>query len=87
MVIARVVRGDVLRTVNRDDILATRALGVPPTRLVLRHVLPSVVPSNIVLTAIGVAYAILTESALCYLGRGVQPPTSAWGNMLSGAQN
>jgi peptide/nickel transport system permease protein len=87
MVIARVVRGDVLRTVNQDYILAARALGVPPARLVLRHVLPSAVPSIIVSTTLGVANAILTESALSYLGLGVQPPTSTWGNMLSGAQN
>ena len=79
MVIARVIRGDVLRTVNRDDILATRALGVLSARLVLRHVLPSAVLSLIVSTTLGVANAILTESALCYLGRGVQPPTSTLG--------
>ncbi len=87
MVIARVVRGDVLRTVNQDYILAARALGVPPARLVLRHVLPGAVPSIIVSTTLGVANAILTESALSYLGLGVQSPTSTWGNMLSGAQN
>lgn len=87
MVIARVVRGDVLRTVNQDYVLAARALGVPPGRLVLRHVLPGAVPSIIVSTTLGVANAILTESALSYLGLGVQPPTSTWGNMLSGAQN
>jgi peptide/nickel transport system permease protein len=87
MVIARVVRGDVLRTVNQDYILAARALGVPPPRLVLRHVLPAAVPSIIVSTTLGVANAILTESALSYLGLGVQPPTPTWGNMLSGAQN
>jgi peptide/nickel transport system permease protein len=87
MVIARVVRGDVLRTVNQDYILAARALGVPPSRLVLRHVLPAAVPSIIVSTTLGVANAILTESALSYLGLGVQPPTPTWGNMLSGAQN
>lgn len=87
MVIARVVRGDVLRTVNQDYVLAARALGVPPPRLVLRHVLPGAVPSIIVSTTLGVANAILTESALSYLGLGVQPPTSTWGNMLSGAQN
>jgi peptide/nickel transport system permease protein len=87
MVIARVVRGDVLRTVNQDYVLAARALGVPPWRLVLRHVLPAAVPSIIVSTTLGVANAILTESALSYLGLGVQPPTPTWGNMLSGAQN
>lgn len=87
MVIARVVRGDVLRTVQADYVLAARALGVPPARLLLRHVLPAAVPSIIVSTTLGVANAILTESALSYLGLGVQPPLPTWGNMLSGAQN
>lgn len=87
MVIARIVRGDVLRIVNQDFILAARATGVPPLRLVVRHVLPGAVPSIIVSTTLGVANAILTESALSYLGLGVQPPTSTWGSMLSNAQN
>jgi len=87
MVIARVVRGDVLRIVSQDYILAARATGVPPSRLLLRHVLPGAMPNIIVSTTLGVANAILTESALSYLGLGVQPPTSTWGTMLSGAQN
>lgn len=87
MVIARIVRGDVLRIVSQDYILAARATGVPPFRLVLRHILPGAVPNIIVSTTLGVANAILTESALSYLGLGVQPPTSTWGTMLSGAQN
>ncbi len=87
MVIARVVRGDVLRIVSMDYILAARATGVPSSRLLLRHVLPGAMPNIIVSTTLGVANAILTESALSYLGLGVQPPTSTWGTMLSGAQN
>ncbi len=87
MVIARVVRSEVLRAAQMDYVLAARSLGVPPLRVLLRHLLPSAVPSIIVSTTLGVANAILTESALSYLGVGVQPPTSTWGNMLSNAQN
>ncbi len=87
MVIARVVRSEVLRAAQMDYVLAARSLGVAPMRVLLRHLLPSAVPSIIVSTSLGVANAILTESALSYLGVGVQPPTSTWGNMLSNAQN
>jgi peptide/nickel transport system permease protein len=87
MVIARVVRSEVLRTTQMDFVLAARSLGVPPWRVLLRHLLPSAVPSIIVSTTLGVANAILTESALSYLGVGVQPPTPSWGNMLNNAQN
>lgn len=87
MVIARVVRSEVLRAAQMDYVLAARSLGVPPARVLLRHLLPSAVPSIIVSTTLGVANAILTESALSYLGVGVQPPTPTWGNMLNNAQN
>jgi len=87
MVVARVVRGEVLRASTTDYVLAARAVGVSPVRLIWRHVLPSAIPSIIVTATLGVANAILTESALSYLGVGVQPPASTWGNMLSNAQN
>lgn len=87
MVIARVVRSEVLRTKQMDFALAARSLGASSARVLLRHILPATVPSIIVSTTLGVANAILTESALSYLGVGVQPPTPTWGNMLSGATN
>lgn len=87
MVIARVVRSEVLRTKQMDFALAARSLGASSARILLRHILPATVPSIIVSTTLGVANAILTESALSYLGVGVQPPTPTWGNMLSGATN
>lgn len=87
MVIARVVRSEVLRTKQMDFALAARSLGASSVRILLRHILPATVPSIIVSTTLGVANAILTESALSYLGVGVQPPTPTWGNMLSNAQN
>ncbi len=87
MVVARVVRAEVLRTLPQEFVLAARALGVSDARLLVRHVVPQASASVIVAATLGVAYAILTESALSYLGLGVQPPTPTWGNMLSGAQH
>lgn len=87
MVVARVVRGEVLRTKPQEFVTAARALGGGDGQIIWRHVLPQAAPSIIVAASLGVANAILTESALSYLGLGIQPPTPTWGNMLSGAQN
>lgn len=87
MTAARVVRAEVLRTINLEYVMAARALGGGGWRIVVLHLLPSAVPSMLVASTIGVGQAILTESALSYLGVGVQPPIASWGNMLSNAQN
>lgn len=87
MVVARVVRAEVLRTLPQDFVVASRALGARELRILGRHLLPQALPSVIVAATLGVAYAVLTESALSYLGLGVQPPTPTWGNMLTGAQH
>lgn len=86
MVVARIVRGEVLRYRGLDFVLAARTLGATPARILVRHVMPQTVPSIIVAATLGVAYAILLESALSYLGLGIQPPQASWGNMLSNAQ-
>ncbi|GBD17016.1 Glutathione transport system permease protein GsiD [bacterium HR26] len=86
MVVARIVRSEVLRTRELDFVLAARALGASSTRILLRHILPHAVPSIIVAATLGVANAILLESALSYLGLGIQPPQASWGNMLSNSQ-
>lgn len=86
MTAARVVRSEILRYRARDFVLAARALGASDRRILLRHMLPHTVPSVIVAATLGVAQAILLESALSYLGLGIQPPTASWGNMLSNAQ-
>jgi peptide/nickel transport system permease protein len=86
MVVARVVRAEVLRTLPLEFVVASRALGTPEWRLLARHLVPQALPSVMVSATLGVAYAVLTESALSYLGLGVQPPTPTWGNMLTGAQ-
>jgi peptide/nickel transport system permease protein len=86
MVVARVVRAEVLRTLPLEFVVASRALGTPEWRILARHLVPQALPSVMVGATLGVAYAVLTESALSYLGLGVQPPTPTWGNMLTGAQ-
>jgi peptide/nickel transport system permease protein len=86
MVVARVVRAEVLRVLPLEYVLASRATGAGNTRILLRHVLPQALPSVIVAATLGIAFAVLAESALSYLGLGVQPPTATWGNMLTGAQ-
>ncbi len=87
MTAARVVRAEVLRTINLEYVVAARTLGAGRWRIVVLHLLPSAVPFMMVASTIGVGQAILTESALSYLGVGVQPPIASWGNMLSNAQN
>lgn len=84
---ARQVRGMVLAVRPLEYIVAATALGASDTRIMLRHILPNV--ANIVLVATGftVAGAILGESALSFLGFGVQVPEASWGNMLSGSQD
>ena len=86
MPVARVVYGETLRWKTADFVLAAHSLGVPGPRLLARHILPQAVPSLVVSATLGVAFAILTESALSYLGLGVQPPLPSWGNMLQRAQ-
>jgi len=86
MNIARVVRGEILRFRDADFVLAAQALGATPGRTLLIHVMPHASSAMIVAATVGVAYAILVESSLSYLGIGIQPPTATWGNMLWDAQ-
>jgi peptide/nickel transport system permease protein len=87
MTTARVVRGEILRVSALEFVAAARALGASGPRILLRHALPQALPVTVVSASLGVAQAVLTESALSYLGLGVQPPTPSWGNMLSDAQS
>ncbi|HEX9495196.1 MAG TPA: ABC transporter permease [Candidatus Limnocylindria bacterium] len=86
MPVARVVYGETLRWKTAEFVQAAESLGVAPARILARHVLPQTIPSLVVAATLGVAYAILTESAVSYLGLGIQPPTPSWGNMLQRAQ-
>jgi len=83
VVYARVVRGEVLSVKQRDFVQAAAALGVGRTRLLFRHVLPNVAPSIIVVASLQFSQFIVAEAAISFLGFGVQPPTPAWGSMLS----
>lgn len=86
MNVARIVRGEVLKFRGEEYVTAARVMGADDIRIVLRHVLPQAVPSIIVSATLGVAFAIITESSLSFLGLGVQPPIPSWGNMLSNSQ-
>ena len=86
MPVARVVYGETRHWRTAEFVIAAEALGAAPRRVLTRHVLPQTFPSLIVSATLGVAYAILTESAISYLGLGIQPPTPSWGNMLQRAQ-
>ncbi|HEU5196413.1 MAG TPA: ABC transporter permease [Methylomirabilota bacterium] len=83
VVYARVVRGEVLSVKQRDFVQAAAALGVGRMRLLFRHVLPNVAPSIIVVASLQFSQFIVAEAAISFLGFGVQPPTPAWGSMLS----
>lgn len=86
MSIARVVRSEFIRWRNEVFVEAAVAIGIPPRRIVARHLLPHAVPSIIVAATLGVGFSILIESAVSFLGLGIQPPTPTWGNMLMNAQ-
>lgn len=84
---ARFMRGNVFKVRELDYTLAARALGARNGRIMLQHVIPNSIPIIIVLTAIDIGSLILVESALSFLGLGIQPPTASWGSMLSRANN
>ena len=83
---ARLVRGEALKLRELEYMDAARALGAGNPRLMLRHMIPNLLPVIIVQATLDVGSAILTEAALSFLGFGIQPPVSTWGNMLSNAQ-
>jgi len=81
--IARLVRGEFLRLSNQEFVLAGRALGYSPWRIIFKHILPNAMAPVLVSATFGVAGAILTESALSFLGLGISVPTPSWGGILS----
>jgi peptide/nickel transport system permease protein len=86
MPVARVIFGETLRWQTAEFVQAAEALGASGPYVLARHILPQTIPSVIVAATLGVGVAILTESAVSYLGLGIQPPTASWGNMLQNAQ-
>ncbi|WP_078791226.1 oligopeptide ABC transporter permease [Trichlorobacter thiogenes] len=87
MGVARLVRAEVLVIREMDYILAARCIGCSDLRIILRHILPNALSPVLVAATLGVAGAILTESALSFLGIGVQPPTPSWGNILTSGKD
>lgn len=79
---ARIVRGEVLALKEREFVLAARSIGTPPRRMILRHILPNVLSPIMVAATLGIASAIITESALSFLGLGFPPDFPTWGRLL-----
>ena len=82
---SRVIRGATLSVVENQYVEAARALGAGHGRIMLRHILPNVTATIVVISTIGLGGIILAESALSFLGYGVPPPHPSWGSMLSGS--
>jgi peptide/nickel transport system permease protein len=85
--IARVIYSETVALAERDYIEAARALGAGPLRVLFRHLLPHLVPTITVYATLGIATTVLLEAMLSFLGRGVQPPTPAWGMMIFESQS
>lgn len=80
--VARLTRGEFLRIVNHDYVSAIQALGGSNTRIIFRHILPNGIGPVLVVASFGIAWAILVESALSFLGMGVPEPHASWGALL-----
>ncbi len=87
MGITRLVRADFTSLRERDFVLAARGIGAGDLRIIVIHILPNALASVLVAATLGIAGAILTESALSFLGIGVQPPTPSWGNILTAGKD
>jgi len=85
-IFVRLTRGQVMSVMVEDYIEAARAVGNPPWRIALVHVLPNILPALLVQATLSIAAAIIAEAALSFLGLGQQPPAPSWGSMLNSAQ-
>ncbi len=85
--IARLVRGQILSLREQEFMQAAQALGLKDSRQIFKHLIPNVVPQIIVSATLNIGSAIMTESALSYLGMGVAPPAASWGNMIQSVNN
>ncbi|WP_430539406.1 ABC transporter permease [Listeria rocourtiae] len=86
MDVARIVRAETLSLKEREFILYSKSSGAGVWHIIVRHIIPNAMPSIVVAASLNIAAAILTESALSFLGLGVQQPNSSWGSMLNNAQ-
>ena len=82
---ARIVRGDVLAIKQREFVMAARSIGTPDQKIILRHILPNILSPILVSATLGIANAIITESALSFLGLGFPPDFPTWGRLLNDA--
>ena len=85
-IFVRLARGQVLAARAEDYVEAARAVGNPPVRILLRHILPNILPPVMVQATLAIAAAIIAEASLSFLGLGQQPPAPSWGSMLNTAQ-
>ena len=85
-VFVRLTRGQVMAVKVEDYVEAARAVGNPPVRVTVKHILPNIMPALIVQATISIATAIIAEASLSFLGLGQQPPAPSWGSMLNTAQ-
>ena len=81
--VARIVRAETLKLRQTEYVEAARSIGVSPVRIMIRHILPNCIPSMIVLFTLNIPSAILSESALSFLGLGIQKPMASWGLMVN----
>lgn len=84
--LCRLIRGETLKQRDREYVLAARALGMSTPRILLRHILPNLMPIVIISASLGFSRLVLSEAILSYLGVGVPEDTGSWGNMIEGAR-
>jgi len=87
MGVARLVRAEVLSLKEREFVLAAKVMGASDVRIIFRHIIPNAMGPVLVAATLGVGSAILVESALSFLGIGVQPPTPSWGGILAAGKD
>jgi peptide/nickel transport system permease protein len=84
--LCRLVRGEVLKLRSSEFTLASRGLGMPSWRIILRHLLPNVMPLVLVVTVLDFSALVLAEAVLTYINIGIDPATPSWGNMINAAR-
>lgn len=86
MSIARLIRAETLSVKEREYVIYAQFIGEKNSKIIMRHIFPAVLPTLIVAATGSISSAIMTESALSFLGVGIQPPTASWGSLLQNAQ-
>ena len=84
---ARLVRGETLKLRELEFVQAAKSIGVRDVGIIVKHIMPNVFPSMVVMATLDVAWVIIFEAALSFLGLGIQPPTPSWGVMISDGRN